>query len=202
MSLQKLLFIFFTFLLVLPLGHANTVSHASATKQVWENPPVEKVKPVDKKKKKIKKRKARRAAAKLKLKKQNAPNDLGKGALTGWLIFGVFTIVLIILAAIIIGLGLAPWSVALYVLIGAEIAGFLTLILVTWVDKPGDPAIIQFIFALFGLVAINFIIGLSFLIWGLVISWMFGWIIGLILIGLAGIFIGIHLILSEIQAKK
>lgn len=214
MTLFRYLLLFTLVLFSLPIGYANSISKTIDSEQITvskNNPaskclvPVEKIKkPVDRKKARQAKRKKLQAAKKLrwKQKHQKAPNDLGQPALNFWLIFAIAMVLMAILGAFIIGLGLAPWIVSVYVTIGAEIAAFLTLILVIWVDKPGDPAIVQFIFLLLGLVLINFLIGLAFIIWGLAISWVFGWIIGLGFILLAAIFLAIHLILSHIQASK
>jgi hypothetical protein len=104
------------------------------------------------------------------------------------------------MGAFIIGLGMAPWSLALYILLGAEATAFTILISVIWVDKPGDPAIVKFVFALLALVGISATMGLVFIIWGFLIAWPFGWMIGLILLGLAAVFLAIHLILANINS--
>ena len=122
---------------------------------------------------------------------------MGNPALAFWLIFAIASILIALFGAFVIGLGMAPWVVAFYLMLGAELAAFAILISVIWIDKPGDPAIVQFTLALFALIAVNVVIGLSFIIWALVIGWVFGWIIGLILLALAGIFLAVHLILAN-----
>ncbi len=187
----------FLFILVsLPSGQSNSVNNGF----IYKAPlPVEKINPVKKKKKKKVRKRKKKFLKKSKSKSLQypKPEDLGNSGLTFWLIFAIASIFIAILSAFAIGLGMAPWVVAFYVMLGAEITAFAILISIIWVDMPGDPAIIQFIFTLFALIAVNVLIGLSFIIWGLIINWYFGWVIGLILLGLAALFLAIHLILAN-----
>jgi hypothetical protein len=194
MLLYKFLPIFFFVIICLPSGQANLVYYNS---YFITPPPVEKVKPVKKKKKAGKKKRSRFRKI---LRTQPEPKDLGNPTLTFWLIFAISSILLAIFAAFVIGLGMAPWIVAFYLMLAAEITAFAILISIIWVDKPGDPAIVQFVMALLALVAVDVVIGLTFVIWGLAIAWIFGWIIGLVLLGLGAIFLAIHLILANKNA--
>ena len=195
MDLSKQLLIFFFIILFLPLGLANSANYTSLEHRP---PPVEKVKPPVEKGKKEKKKKGKKAKKlRWKQQKQPEPQGLGTSALTFWLILAIAAILLVIAAAFAIGLGLTLWSVIAWVMLGSEILAFLIIICVLWIDMPGDPASVQFVFALLGLIAVNVIIGIAFIIWGLVYVWIFGWIIGLALLVLAGIFLAIHIILAQ-----
>jgi hypothetical protein len=196
MTRLNFILIFFFVVLCIPSGQTNSVSNNF----IYDTPPpVEKVNPVKKKKKKKTGKKRKRFLKKLNSKTQHYPNpeDLGNPALAFWLIFAIASILIAIFGAFVIGLGMAPWVVAFYLMLGAEITAFTILISVIWVDLPGDPAIIQFLFALLALIAVNVLIGLSFIIWGLIINWYFGWVIGLVLLGLAALFLAVHLILAN-----
>lgn len=192
MPILKYVFILFIIIQSFPFAYANSINQSLAYEV---DTPVERIKP-KKKKQKIKKNNPWKQAA---LKKEKG---LKKPALTFWLIFSIATILLIVAGAFIIGLGLAPWSVAAFVMLGAEIASFLTLMLVLWVDRPGGLTGPVFFFALLGLVAVNAIVGLAFIIWGLAISWIFGWMLGLIMLGLAALFFLIHFLIASVKAKK
>lgn len=196
MTRLNFILVFFFILMCIPGGQSNSV-HTEFIHHA--PPPVEKVNPVKKKKKKKTRKRRKKFFKKHKSKSLQypKPEDLGNSALTFWLICAIASILIAILSAFAIGLGLAPWVVAFYVMLGAEITAFTILISVIWVDMPGDPAIIQFIFTLFALIAVNVLIGLSFIVWGLIINWYFGWVIGLVLLGLATLFLAIHLILAN-----
>jgi hypothetical protein len=198
MTLYKIIIFAFLFALTAPIGYAGGISSGN---ELIAPPPVEKVKPPVEKGKKTKKKKRTKKLHRQK-KKLKAPEDLSNRALTFWLVFVIAAILLAIFSAFLIWLGFGlAWSVAMYIMLGSEIAAFLVIMGVLWIDRPGD-AYVKFIFALIGLIIINILMGISFLIWGLVISWMFGWIIGLILLGLALIFFGLHLILSHFNQKS
>lgn len=192
MPFLRYIFILFFIFQCIPLTFSNSVNQSLAYEV---DTPVERIKP-KKKKQKIKKNSPWKQVA---TKKEQG---LKKPALTFWLIFSIATILLIVAGAFIIGLGLAPWSVAAYVILGAELASFLTLMMVLWVDRPGGLTGPVFFFALLGLIAVNVIIGLAFIIWGLAISWIFGWMIGLIMLGLAALFFLIHFIIASVKNKK
>jgi len=198
MNIYKVIIFYFLFTIVNPLAYAGGIAFENES---IPPPPVEKVKPPAEKKKKVKKKK-RAKKLRWKKKQQRAPHDLGKPALTFWLVFAIGAILLAVFSAFIIGLGLGlAWSVAAYIMLGSEIAAYLAIMGVLWIDRPGD-AYVKFIFVLIGLIAVNVLIGIAFLIWGFVINWMFGWIIGLGLLVLALIFFGIHLILAHINQKS
>lgn len=192
MPILKYIFIFFIIIQSLPLATANSVSQSLAYEV---DTPVERVKPKQKKQK-IKKKTPWKQVA---LKKEKG---LKKPALTFWLIFSIATILVLVAGAFIVGLGLAPWSVAAFVMLGAEIVSFLTLMMILWVDRPGGISGPVFFFALLGLIAVNAVIGLAFIIWGLAISWIFGWMLGLIMLGLAALFFLIHFIIASVKNKS
>jgi len=192
MPILKYIFIFFIIIQSLPFAAANSVNPSLAYEV---DTPVERVKPKQKKQK-IKKKKPWKQVA---IKKEKG---LKNPALTFWLIFSIATILLIVAGAFAIGLGLAPWSVVAFVMLGAELAAFLTLMMILWVDRPGGLSGPIFFFALLGLIAVNVIVGLAFIIWGLVITWIFGWMLGLIMLGLAALFFLIHFVIASVKNKK
>lgn len=201
MSITKYLLFLFMFslgsTLIPTLVVAKNPTLELAYNAVYESvPPRENVKPREKKKKKISKKKLWKQA------QEKTNQGLKKPALTFWLIFVIATILLIVAGAFIIGLGLAPWSVAAYVILGAELTAFAVLISILWGDRPGGTMYVNYVFALLGLVLVNIIIGVAFLIWGLTLAWPFGWMIGLIMLFLAGLFFLIHWLIAHVDTKK
>ena len=201
MSTTKLLLFLFVFLLGNSLFSTSLLATNTtielAYNAIYEpTPPREKVKPRVKKRKKL---------SQLKFWKQEqtkANQRLKNPALTFWLIFAIAAILLLIAGAFIIGLGLAPWSVTAFVMLGAELGVFAILMSILWGDRPGGSMYIYYVFALLGLVAVNVIIGLAFIIWGLAIVWPFGWMLGLIMLFLAGLFFLIHWLVADKDSKK
>lgn len=197
MTWYKILFFSFFFSTSMPLGYSNLSPFSNYSTTV--DTPVEKVKPREKKQKRIQQKLQKKFWKQEQIK---AKAGLKRPALTFWFIFAVVAISLMILAAFLIGLAVIPWSIALYLLLGADITAFLILACILFIDVPEFPDVMAFIVSLFSWAAVNFMIGLAFLIWGLAISWIFGWMIGLILLGLAVIFLAIYFIAIGIAAKK
>lgn len=187
---QYILILFFSIQL-LPFAVSNSIT-VPLTYEV--DTPVEKPKPKAKKQKKQKKAVWKEVA-------QKQEKGLKKPGLAFWLAFAILTILVLVLGAFVIGLGLAPWSVTAFVMLGAEVASFLTLMMILWVDRPGGIMGPVFFFALLGLVAVNAIIGIAFIIWGLVFSWVWGWMLGLIMLGLAALFFLIHFLIAHFKNK-
>jgi MFS family permease len=201
MSISKILLSIFIFSLGCTLGQTTLLAYKPvsglAYNAVYEPiPPREKVKPREKKKKKLFKRKF------WKQDKGQTTQGLKNSALTAWLIFTIAMTLLVIALSFVIGLGLLQWVIAAWVMLGAELAAFGTIMSILWGDRPGGTAYVNFVFLLFGLIAVNVLIGLAFVIWGLAILWPFGWIIGLVLIFLAALFFLIHWLVSNADSKK
>lgn len=194
---QKILFFVLFFLISMPLGYSNLAPCSDYS--ITVDTPVEKVKPKEKKQKRIQQKLQKKIWKQEQIKAQKR---LKRPALTFWFIFAVVAISLVILSAFLIGLAVIPWSIALYLMLGADVTAFLILACILFVDVPEFPDVMAFVVSLFSWAAVNFIIGLAFLIWGLAISWVFGWMIGLILLGLAVIFLAIYFIATGIAARK
>lgn len=193
----KILFFSFFFSISMPLGYSNLTPCSDCS--IIVDTPVEKVKPREKRQKKIQQKHQKKILKQEQIKTQKR---LKRPALMFWFTFVIFALSLVILSAFLIGFGIIPWSIALYLMLGADIAAFLTLILVLFVDVPDFPDVMAFVAGLFSWAFLNVIMGLAFLIWGLAISWVFGWMIGLILLGLGVLFLAIYFIATGIAAKK
>ena len=187
-SLIVVFFCLFCTFLSLPLGHAEVVYNTP--------PPVEKAKPIEKKSKK-----SNRAKRKKKFrKKQQAPKHPQKTKSIGGLLAALTIIfmALLIIGAFLFGFGiyLFPlWLIGL-IFVGVSNLGILVLALSALGIEEGGwdvagPLIIIMVF----MPILDFIIGLSFLIYGLVIAVSMAWILGLILLGLVLIAILVMVIL-------
>lgn len=200
MSISKILLSIFIFSLGCTIGQTTLLAKPNteiAYNAVYEPiPPREKVKPREKKKKKFSQQKL------WKQEKEKTTQGLKQPTLTAWLIFTIAMILLIIALSFVIGLALLQWSIAAWIMLGAELAAFATIIAILWGDRPGGTTYVNFFFALLGLCAVNLLIGIAFVIWGLIISWPFGWVIGLALIFLAGLFFLIHWLIANADSKK
>lgn len=197
MSWHKILFFVLFFSISMPLGYSNlaTCNHDS----ILVDTPVEKVKPKAKKQKRIQQKNQKKIWKQEQIK---AKEGLKRPALMFFFVFAVIALSLMILGAFLIGLGLIPWIVAFCILLGADLTAFAILACILFIDVPEFPDVMAFVVSMFSWAFLNVIIGLFFLIWGLAISWVFGWMIGLILLGLGVLFLAIYFIATGIQAKK
>jgi len=169
MALYKILIFSFIFLFTVPLGYAEAVSIG---------PPVEKVKPVDKKKKLRKKFRKKRSLQRHKDKKANTSAVL-------MTILTIFSFVLFVGGAALFGFGsgiLPMW------IIGLSLMGFANLFpwILALTNKNEDETITKSLNTLFPVFLIlNFLAGLIFLVFGLTASFLLFWVVGIVLLALA-----------------
>ncbi len=159
----------------LPLGHSEAI---------YKPPPIEKVKPIGKKKKStLRKRKKYPKSLKKHPKQQQ---DVGRT----YFVLTIIAFILLIVGAFLFGLGvyLFPlWVVGLAAMGVANFGGLSILLYSAGAPEKSGGEIIGVV-ALFAILllmpVLDFIIGLSFLIWGLVIGLPFAWIVGLVLLAI------------------
>lgn len=189
MSIGRIALLCFFFFFVSPFGYVHEVQ---CNVDYLENSPVEKVKPREKKPKK-----------KLwKIQKEQAKAGLEYPALNFWLICAIVAIVLVFVSALLIFFGLAPWIITLSIMLSASVIAFLILVCIITIDVPEFPKVMDFVITFFSFIALMLILGIAFLIWGLTIGWGFGWIIGLIMLGLFLLFLGFFFLSNYIQSKR
>lgn len=174
---------------------AYTHLDRNAEKTMLVDMPVERTKPKEKKQKKFSKKAPQKP-------KETKQKGLKHPALLFWFSFIIICLSLMIASAFLIGLAVLPWSIALYLMMGANIAAITTLLFILFVDVPDFPDVMAFVTSTFVWAAVNFVIGLAFLIWGLAINWIFGWMIGLILLGIFVVFVATMLISMAGAAAK
>lgn len=203
LSISKILLSIFIFSLSCNLGQVTLLAQQpvyelayGAVDPVDPVLPIEKVKPKEKKKNKISKHKL------WKQEQEQKTEELKKPALTSWLIFTMAMVALVIALSFVIGFGMLQWSIAAYIMLGAELAAFATIMSILWGDRPSEKINLSFTAVFLSLIITNVLVGIGFIIWGLLISWPFGWMIGLILIFLAGLFLLIHWLIKRADAKK
>lgn len=197
MSWHQILFLVLFFSISMPLGYSNlaTCSHCS----IFVDTPVEKVKPKEKRQKRIQQKLQKKIWKQEQIK---AKQGLKRPVLTFLFVLAVLALSLVILGAFLIGVGILPWIIALFILLGADLSAFAILAGILFIEVPEFPDVMAFVVGLFSWTFLNIVIGLIFLIWGLVLNWIFGWMIGLILLGLAALFLVIFFIATGIAAKK
>jgi len=189
---------FFVFLLVfinIPLGHSNRIYTPPLSKHVGNAPPVEKVKPPAEKKKKKKKKRVRRSSIKKHLSKKKDRKKIKSESNfieMFFAVFGLLIAMLIIVGAFIFGFGIqitAAWITGI-VLMG--IANFFdALIMIGFSINGFDSSYAETFF--WGIFLFDFVIGLTFLIWGALVAGPVAWIMGIILLGLALLFLAIFI---------
>lgn len=195
----KFTFFLFVFLFAqVQVGHSNIVHHP---------PPVEKAKPVDKKKsKKIKAKRSRKKQLK-RNKKQGPDKTMNREGALVWILISL--LLLIIAGAFLFGFGIAIlplWITGISIIGLSSLIGFaLRLMLIKRKDGSrilfNDMAITGANIFMTMVISLNLLIGVCFLVWGLAIGLSLAWIVGLAIIGLAGL-IWLFSQIAIRQAKK
>jgi len=196
---NKIKICFFVLLLAfinIPLGHSNSIYNPALTKHLGSAPPVEKGKPPVEKGKKKKKKKNRRYSTKKHLSNKKSLKKIKQeshGIIElAFGVIGLLIAIFIIIGAFVFGFGIhiaAAWITGA-VLMG--VANFLDLLILIVLFTTGMDGFYAKTF-LWIVFFINFIIGLTFLLWGLLVTGPIAWIMGLVLLGLALLFLAIFL---------